>query len=58
MTDYELYRKLNEAFSMGSKNVSSVLESLGVLAERCDRKDISDWANKELYGYNKGEVTQ
>ena len=58
MTDYELYRKLNEAFSMGSKNVSSVLESLGVLAERCDRKDISDWANKELYGYNKGGVTQ
>ena len=58
MTDYELYRKLNEAFSMGSKNVSLVLESLGVLAGRCNRKDISDWANKELYGYNKGDVTK
>lgn len=58
MTDYELYQKLNEAFSMGSKNVSSVLETLGALAKNCNRNDISDWANKELYGYNKGEVTQ
>lgn len=58
MTDYELYRELNEAFSIGSKNVSSVLETLGALAKSCNRKNISDWANKELYGYNKGEVTQ